>query len=146
MVMLQQWSTLGTLAFTILLSAMGLVAILYNHKNQILTRMGEDKQSIDDELTALRQSAYEEYTTLRKEIGESSSIARVEFGETVLAIRQKITEVELWTRDQLSETRHTLISGMDMRHSIAIEMIEKTEDRMRYLELFAAGQGYRPEG
>lgn len=139
------WIQLGALAFTIFASAISLVAILYSHKNQILHRMAEDKESIDGELTALRMSAYEEYTTLRKEIGESSSIARVEFGETVRAIREKITEVELWTRDQLSETRHTLIGGMDMRHSIAIEKIEKAEDRMRLLELFSAGQGYRPE-
>lgn len=140
------WIQLGALAFTILVSAMGLVAILFSHKNQILTRMSEDKKSIDDELNALRMSAYEEYKTLRQEIGDSSSIARVEFGETVLAIREKITQVELWTRDQLSETRHTLIGGMDMRHNIVTEMIEKNEDRMRLLELFCAGQGYRPEG
>jgi len=139
------WIQLGALAFTIFASAMGLVGILYSHKNQILLRMKEDKESIDEELKALRLSAYEEYTTLRKEIGEATSIARVEFGETIRAIREKINEVELWTRDQFSETRHTLIGGMDMRHSIAIEMIEKTEDRLRLLELFNAGQGYKPE-
>ncbi len=141
----EAWIELGALIFTILASAMGSVAILYNHKNQILTRMANDKESIDDELMALRMSAYEEYKTLRKEIGDATSIARVEFGETIRAIREKITEVELWTRDQLSETRHTLIGGMDQRHVIGIDMIEKIEDRMRLLELFSAAQGYKPD-
>lgn len=141
----EAWIEIGALMFTILASAVGSVAVLYKNKNEILDRMAKDKESIDEELKAIRMSAYEEYKTLRKEIGEATSIARVEFGETIRAIREKITEVELWTRDQLSETRHTLIGGMDQRHVISIEMIEKIEDRMRLLELFSAGKGYRPD-
>lgn len=141
----EAWIEIGALMFTILASAVGSVAVLYKNKNEILDRMVKDKESIDEELKAIRMSAYEEYKTLRKEIGEATSVARVEFGETIRAIREKITEVELWTRDQLSETRHTLIGGMDQRHVISIEMIEKIEDRMRLLELFSAGKGYRPD-
>lgn len=141
----EAWIEIGALMFTILASAVGSVAVLYKNKNEILDRMAKDKESIDEELKAIRMSAYEEYKTLRKEIGEATSVARVEFGETIRAIREKITEMELWTRDQLSETRHTLIGGMDQRHVISIEMIEKIEDRMRLLELFSAGKGYRPD-
>lgn len=139
------WIELGALIFTILASGMGSVAVLYKNKNEILDRMAKDKESIDDELNALRMSAYEEYKTLRKEIGDATSIARVEFGETIRGLREKINEVELWIRDQLSETRHTMIGGMDQRHVIAIEMIEKIQDRMRLLELFSAGKGYKPD-
>lgn len=134
----EAWIELAALMFTILVSAMTSVAVLYR-------RMAADKESIDDELLALRMSAYEEYKTLRKEIGDATSIARVEFGETIRAIREKITEVELWVRDQMSETRHTILGGMDQRHVIALEMIEKIQDRMRLLELFAAGQGFKPK-
>ena len=141
----EAWIALGALVFTILTATAAAIVFLSGSKNEILQRMADDKESIDEELKAIRMSAYEEYTTLRKEIGEATSIARVEFGETVRAIREKINEIELWTRDQLSETRHTILGGMDQRHVIAIEMIEKIEDRMRLLELFSAGKGYRSD-
>ncbi len=140
----EAWIALGALVFTILAATAAAVIFLSGSKNEILQRMADDKESIDEELMALRMSAYEEYKTLRREIGEATSVARVEFGETILAIREKITQVELWTRDQLSETRHTILGGMDMRHSIVTEEMEKIEGRIRLLELFNAGQGYKP--
>ena len=141
----ESWIALGALIFTIIAATAAAVVFLAGNKNEILARMADDKESIDEELNALRMSAYEEYKTLRKEIGDATSVARVEFGETILAMREKITQVELWTRDQLSEARHTIIGGMDMRHSIVTEEIEKVEDRVRLLELFNAGQGYKPD-
>ena len=138
----ETWITLGALVFTMFVSAVGAVAFLNKNKNEILKQMQDDKESIETELMAIRMSAYEEYKTLRKEIGDTALIARKEFGETVLAIREKVNQLELWTRDQLTETRHTFAGSMDMRHSIAIEKIEKTDDRLRQVELFAARKGY----
>ncbi len=137
----ESWIALSALAFTVLLSSGGLVAILFSHKNEILNKMAEDKESTDQELMAIRMSAYEEYKTLRKEIGDVASISRKEFGDTIHSIREKVTQVELWVRDQLTDTRHTLTGSMDMRHNIVVEKMEKTDDRVRVLELHAAQKG-----
>jgi len=139
----EAWIALGALIFTIIAAVAASIVSLSNSKNEILKRMADDKESIDDELNALRMSAYEEYKTLRQEIGEATSVARVEFGETILAIREKVSQVEMWTRDQLTETRHFLIGGMDQRHAISIEKIEKSDERVRQLELKAARQDSR---
>ena len=105
------------------------------NRDQILHRIETNKEELNKELVAIRTAAYEEYTTLRKEISESSSLTYREFGETVHGIRQKVTEVELWVRDQLRDTRHTLQSGMDMRHQIALDGIKEVDDRIRQLEI-----------
>jgi len=140
---LDGWIALGILVLTIIVSAIGIVAVLFKNKNVILAKMTQDKEAIDIELMGIRLSAFEEYKTVRKEINELASISRKEFGETILAMREKLTQIELWVRDQLSDTRHTLVGGMDMRHSIALEMIEKMQDRLRALELLIAGQGIK---
>ena len=106
-----------------------------DNRNQVLNKIDENNKELKKELSAIRAAAYEEYTTLRKEMAESTSIAYREFGETVYGIRQKVTEVELWIRDELKDTRHTLQGGMDMRHSITDEKIEKVSDRVRQLEI-----------
>ena len=134
----EAWIALGALIFTVIASAISTVVFLYG-------KMNADKSAIEDDLQALRMSSYEEFKTLRKEIGETASIARVEFGETILAIREKISQVEMWTRDQLSETRHILLGGMDMRHNIAVEKVEETDERVRRLEIFSAAKGYVPD-
>jgi hypothetical protein len=139
------WAALGALIFAVLGGSVTSVATLFNHKNQILEQMAKDKESTDQELMAIRMSAFEEYKTLRREIGEVASISRKEFGETIVALREKVTQVELWVRDQLTETRHTLTGSMDMRHTIVVEKLEKTDDRVRELELFAAQRGFNAD-
>jgi hypothetical protein len=136
------WAALGALIFTIFGASVASVTTLFNHKNQILEQMAKDKESTDQELMAIRMSAFEEYKTLRREIGDVASISRKEFGETIVALREKVTQVELWVRDQLTETRHTLNGSMDMRHTIVVEKLEKTDDRVRELEMFAAKRGF----
>lgn len=141
----ETWVTLGALVFTMFVSAVGAVAFLNKNKNEILKQMHDDKESIETELQAIRMSAYEEYRTLRKEISEVSSISRKEFGETVAAIREKVTQIELWSRDQLTDTRHTLIGSIDVRHGMAMEKIETNAERIRRIELFIARKGYNDE-
>jgi predicted DNA-binding protein (UPF0251 family) len=113
-----------------------------SNRDQILTRIEKNKEELNDELAAIRISAYEEYKILRKEMAEVMGTAYREFGETVFGIRQKVTEVELWIRDELKDTRHTLQGGMDMRHSITDEKIEKVSDRVRQLEIGVSRKSY----
>lgn len=141
----EAWAAIAALIFAILVATATSVTVLFNHKNQILKQMTDHKESTDQELTAIRMSAFEEYKTLRRELVDIASISRREFGETINAIREKVTQVELWTRDQLASTRHTLMGGMDVRHNILIEKLEKTDGRVRGLELYSAKNGYGPE-
>ena len=106
-----------------------------DNRNQILNRIEKNKEELNEELAAIRISAYEEYKILRKEMVDATTMAYREFGETVFGIREKVTQVELWIRDELKETRHTLQGGMDMRHSITDEKMEKISDRVRQLEI-----------
>ena len=105
------------------------------NRDQILHRIETNKEELNKELVAIRTAAYEEYKILRKELADTVNVAYREFGETVHGIREKVTQVELWIRDELKETRHTLQGGMDMRHSITDEKIEKVSDRVRQLEI-----------
>src|SRR5258708_31532229 len=104
----------------------------------IVTKINRNKEQLDEDLTAIRLASYEEYKTLRREIQDVSTISRREFGDTVHAIREKVVQIELWTRDQLAEIRASFSRTVDMRHSMAMDKIEKTDDRVRQLELFAA--------
>jgi predicted DNA-binding protein (UPF0251 family) len=134
----EAWVALGGLVLTILVTTVTTTSM-------ILTKINKNKEELDQELTAIRMSAFEEYKTLRREIAEVAMISRKEFGDTIYAMREKVTQVEIWIRDQLTETRHTLTGSMDMRHSMAMEKLEKTEERMRQLELFAAKGGFESE-
>ena len=130
-----EWIAFGGLC----VATVGMLSLMMSrqtgNRDQILNRIETNKEELNKELVAIRTAAYEEYTTLRKEISESSSLAYREFGETVYGIREKVTQVELWIRDELKDTRHTLQGGMDMRHSITDEKIEKVSDRVRQLEI-----------
>ena len=106
-----------------------------DNRNQILNRIEKNKEELKEELAAIRIAAYEEYTILRREMSDTMSAAYREFGETVYGIREKVTQVELWIRDELKDTRHTLQGGMDQRHMISDEKIEKVSDRVRQLEI-----------
>lgn len=135
-----EWIAFATLIFTISMTGIGVATRLGNNKQEILTQMSKNKEELDDELTAIRIASYEEYKTLRKEMGDASSLSSREFGETIHAIRAKITEVELWARDQFKDTRHTFYGAMDMRHSMITERIEKTDERVRQIELTSAAK------
>jgi len=113
-----------------------------DNRNQVLNKIDKNKEELKEELTAMRDAAYEEYTTLRREMSDTMSAAYREFGETVYGIREKVTQVELWIRDELKDTRHTLQGGMDMRHSISDEKIEKVSDRVRQLEIGVSRKPY----
>lgn len=131
----QEWIAFGALVVAIIGAFLGIASRQTDNRNQILTRIEKNKEELNDELAAIRISSYEEYKVLRKELADTVSLAYREFGETVHGIREKVTEVELWIRDELKDTRHTLQGGMDMRHSITDEKIEKVSDRVRQLEI-----------
>ena len=131
----QEWIAFGALCVAIIGSFLGIMFRQTDNRNQILTRIEKNKEELNDELSAIRIAAYEEYKILRKEMSDTAAVAYREFGETVFGIREKVTQVELWIRDELKETRHTLQGGMDMRHSITDEKIEKVSDRVRQLEI-----------
>ena len=107
--------------------AIGIVTAVVTTTVVILSRINAVKDELDQQLYAIRLSAFEEYKTLRAEIVEVSSLSRKEFGETVAAIREKVNEVELYFRDKLSERA------------------DKTDYRLRQLELFSARTGWSPE-
>jgi hypothetical protein len=131
----QEWIAFGALVTAIIGAFLGIASRQTDNRNQILDRIEKNKEELNDELSAIRIAAYEEYKILRKEMSDTANVAYREFGETVLGIRQKVTEVELWIRDELKDTRHTLQGGMDMRHTITDEKIEKVSDRVRQLEI-----------
>ena len=131
----QEWIAFGALCTAIIGCFVGLMSRQTDNRNQILNRIEKNKEELNEELAAIRISAFEEYKILRKELTDTMSAAYREFGETVYGIREKVTQVELWIRDELKDTRHTLQGGMDMRHSIAEEKIEKVSDRVRQLEI-----------
>lgn len=114
----EAWIALAALAVTICTAIVTATTV-------ILSKINQNKEDLDQELSAIRLSAYEEYKTLRKEIAEVAGISRREFGETILAIREKVTEIELWFRDKLNERA------------------EKTDERLRQLELFSARSGFK---
>jgi len=131
----QEWIAFGGLCVLIAGAFLGIFYRQTDNRNQILNRIEKNKEELNDELSALRSAAYEEYKILRKEMAETTNVAYREFGETVFGIREKVTQVELWIRDELKDTRHTLQGGMDQRHSITDEKIEKVSDRVRQLEI-----------
>jgi hypothetical protein len=131
----QEWIAFGGLCVAIIGCFLGIGSRQTENRNQILNRIEQNKEELNDELAAIRISAYEEYKILRKEMSDSTTVAYREFGETIFAIREKVTQVELWIRDELKDTRHTLQGGMDMRHSIMDEKLEKVSDRVRHLEI-----------
>jgi len=131
----QEWIAFGAFCVALMGAFLGLTYRQTDNRNQILNRIEKNKEDLDDELSAIRSAAYEEYKTLRKEISDNATAATREFGETVYGIREKVTQVELWIRDELKNTRHTLQGGMDMRHSIMDEKLEKVSDRVRNLEI-----------
>ena len=131
----QEWIAFGALCVAIIGCFLGIMSRQTDNRNQILSRIEQNKEELNDELSAIRISAYEEYKILRKEMTDTATVAYREFGETVYGIREKVTQVELWIRDELKDTRHTLQGGMDMRHSITDEKIEKVSDRVRQLEI-----------
>lgn len=135
-----EWIAFGGLCVAIIGTLSLMMSRQTANRDQILNRIETNKEELNKELVAIRTAAYEEYTTLRKEISESISLAYREFGETVYGIREKVTQVELWVRDQLKETRHTLQSGMDMRHQIALNGIKEVDDRVRQLEIGKASK------
>jgi len=130
-----EWIAFGSLCVLIAGAFLGIFYRQTDNRNQILNRIEKNKEELNDELSALRSAAYEEYKILRKEMAETTNVAYREFGETVFGIREKVTQVELWIRDELKDTRHTLQGGMDQRHSITDEKIEKVSDRVRQLEI-----------
>jgi len=130
-----EWIAFGALCVAIAAAFLGIMSRQTDNRNQILDRIEKNKEELNDELSAIRIAAYEEYKILRKEMSDTATVAYREFGETVYAIREKVTQVELWIRDELKDTRHTLQGGMDMRHSVADEKIEKVSDRVRQLEI-----------
>jgi len=130
-----QWIAFGTLCVAILGAFLTMMSRQTDNRNKILNRIEQNKEELNEELAAIRISSYEEYKVLRKELADTVSLAYREFGETVFGIREKVTQVELWIRDELKDTRHTLQGGMDMRHSITDEKIEKVSDRVRQLEI-----------
>ena len=132
---IQEWIAFGALCVAIIGCFLGIMSRQTDNRNQILSRIEQNKEELNDELSAIRISAYEEYKILRKEMSDTATVAYREFGETVYGIREKVTQVELWIRDELKDTRHTLQGGMDMRHSITDEKIEKVSDRVRQLEI-----------
>ena len=127
----EAWIAAAALIFTVFATAITATMV-------IVTRINRNKEQLDEDLTAIRLAAYEEYKTLRREIGDVSVISRREFGETVHSIREKVVQMELWTRDQLTEIRLHFSKTVDVRHGMAMDKIEKTDDRVRQLELFAA--------
>ena len=131
----QEWIGFGALCVAILGAFAGIAYRQADNRNKILNRIEENKEELNDELSAIRIAAYEEYKILRKEMHDTATVAYREFGETVHGIREKVTQVELWIRDELKDTRHTLQGGMDMRHSITDEKIDKVSDRVRQLEI-----------
>ena len=131
----QEWIALGALFVAITAALFTIMSRQTDNRNQILNRIEKNKEELNEELAAIRISAFEEYKILRKELTDTMSAAYREFGETVYGIREKVTQVELWIRDELKDTRHTLQGGMDMRHSITNEKIEKVDDRVRQLEI-----------
>ena len=131
----QEWIAFGALCTAIIGCFVGIMSRQTDNRNQILNRIEKNKEELNEELAAIRISAFEEYKILRKELTDTMSAAYREFGETVYGIREKVTQVELWIRDELKDTRHTLQGGMDMRHSITDEKIEKVSDRVRQLEI-----------
>ena len=131
----EAWIAMTALVFTMFASS--IIATM-----TILTRINKNKEELDEELSALRLAAYEEYKTLRKEISDVAAVSRREFGESIHAIREKVTQVELWTRDQLMDTRSSLGRSIDSRLGMAMDKIEKTDSRVRQLELFTAKVGY----
>ncbi len=131
----QEWIAFGALIVAIMGAFLGIAYRQADNRNQILDKIEQNKEELNEELSAIRISAYEEYKILRKELADTVTIAYREFGETVHGIREKVTQVELWIRDELKDTRHTLQGGMDMRHSITDEKIEKVSDRVRQLEI-----------
>jgi len=131
----QEWIAFGALCTAIIGSFIGIMFRQTDNRNKILSKIEQNKEELNDELAAIRISSYEEYKVLRKELADTVSLAYREFGETVFGIREKVTQVELWIRDELKDTRHTLQGGMDMRHSITDEKIEKVSDRVRQLEI-----------
>ena len=131
----QEWIAFGALCVAIIGCFLGIMSRQTDNRNQILNRIEKNKEELNEELAAIRISAYEEYKILRKEMVDATTMAYREFGETVFGIREKVTQVELWIRDELKDTRHTLQGGMDMRHSITDEKIEKVSDRVRQLEI-----------
>jgi hypothetical protein len=130
-----EWIAFGALCVAITGTLSLMMSRQASNRDQILSRIEKNKEELKEELAAIRSAAYEEYTTLRREMSETMSAAYREFGETVYGIREKVTQVELWIRDELKNTRHTLQGGMDMRHSITDEKIEKVSDRVRQLEI-----------
>jgi len=130
-----EWIAFGTLCVAIAAAFLGIMSRQTDNRDQILNRIEKNKEELNNELSAIRSAAYEEYQILRKEMSDTATVAYREFGETVYGIREKVTQVELWVRDELKETRHTLQGGMDMRHSVADEKIEKVSDRVRQLEI-----------
>jgi hypothetical protein len=132
---IQEWIAFGALCVAIIGCFLGIMSRQTDNRNQILNKIQENKEELAGELAAIRLSALEEYKILRKELTDTMLAAYREFGETVYGIREKVTQVELWIRDELKDTRHTLQGGMDMRHSIAEEKIEKVSDRVRQLEI-----------
>jgi hypothetical protein len=142
----ESWIQLAGLIVTIVGATGSSTAFIMGRINKIKDETNEKLDTMELELNASRMAAYKEYVELRKEITDVGTIARKEFGETVAAIREKVTEVELWVRDQLTETRHTLKGAIDMRHQMVDDKFEKTDDRMRQLELFSASKhGYAPK-
>lgn len=133
-----EWIAGAGLIAVLFMCTGGVIWRLAENKVAILDRLDEHKEQIDEELTAIRISAYKEYQILRKEMVDATTIARREFGDSLLAIREKVVQVELFVRDQLRETRHTLQGAIDMRHQIMEDKLEKTEERVRELELDSA--------
>lgn len=133
-----EWIAGAGLIVVLLTCTGGVIWRLAENKVAILDRLDEHKEQIDNELTAIRVSAYKEYQILRKEMVDATTIARREFGDSLAALREKVVQVELFIRDQLRETRHTLQGAIDMRHQIMEDKLEKTEERLRELELNSA--------
>jgi len=131
----QEWIAFSGLCVAIITTLSVMMSRQTDNRNQILSRIEKNNKELKEELADSRTAAYEEYTTLRREMSDTMSAAYREFGETVYGIREKVTQVELWIRDELKDTRHTLQGGMDMRHSITDEKIEKVSDRVRQLEI-----------
>lgn len=130
-----EWIALGALIVTILIASGGIIAKLTSNNIVVLEKIAENKDHLDDELMAMRIASYEEFKILRKEMSDASFNDHREFGESLAAIREKVNQIELWTRDQLKETRHSLSGSMDMRYSIIDEKIEKTNERVRLIEI-----------
>lgn len=141
-----EWIAGAGLIAVLFMCTGGVIWRLAENKVAILDRLDEHKEQIDDELTAIRISAYKEYQILRKEMVDTATVARREFGDSLIALREKVNQVELFIRDQLRDTRHSLQGAIDMRHQMLEDKLEKTEERLRELELESARRDGQSNG